>query len=114
MYAGGAASSLGPGSALTAAGFEPSAPAFSKPAKTFLHLTTTVDSLAFSPDAQVRKKCRTGLEWYPVSQGKTGIARTCFRSSVPSQCPSMFRSLTGAIWLEAPLALPSNRYNSNT
>ena len=35
------------------AGYKPTGPAFSKPVKSFLHLTTTVDSLAFSPDSQV-------------------------------------------------------------
>lgn len=41
-------------SAAIVARYQPTAAVMSKPAKTFLHLTTTVDSLAFSPDSQVR------------------------------------------------------------
>lgn len=42
------------GGNLSLAGSGPRAAAFRKPSKTFLHLTTTVDSLAFSPDSQAR------------------------------------------------------------
>ena len=41
------------GSEATVAGYKATGPASKKPVKSFLHLTTTVDSLAFSPDSQV-------------------------------------------------------------
>lgn len=90
------------GSILAAGGFAPTVPAFSKPAKTFLHLTTTVDSLAFSPDSQVRRSCSLGFH-----EGSQPSMRSLAIS--PCHQPSQLRTVPQIAVMGRSLPLPCKR-----